>query len=500
MSLYVIVVPIRVNVYILFTACFTSILGPLPFSALLDVTGNGVVRVTSSEITETQLITCSENQLFDPVLGCRDIVCPAGLTPVEGICTLVTSATPTPTSSDVIMTNATINLTTTSMPITMDPLLYVNCTPIALNEDEYTILDNNSVLFRGNKFVILDYDVNARPLICVDFDMFGTVTTNTTITRVFYPPGLVELTYIGITLSVIASILILLTYSLFKEFRTLPSKLLMNFAVSFILSDCALLLSNTTSAYIHSKELCETISILLHYLFLTRFSWMNCMGIEYTRTFLLAVKLRGTKTSKPIQNKRLVTYILCGWGIPFIITMGTVVVNFTVEDSVRYGVDSDGEQGLCWINSTIGIIVAFVVPICLAVILNFVLFFMVVLLICVASSNSSTKKIRQRQTSAEIRVVLGIFMVLGLTWVFGFIALLSTDQTWAWYPFIILNSNQPVLIAICFLSTKKILLRYKLLFMRISIKNCKKKPETASVTMEMDSIAKFSPSSQHKIV
>lgn len=453
-----------------------------------------MVRVTSSQITETQLITCDENQLFDPVAGCRDIICPSGFTPIGGICTLVTMATPTPTSAVENVTNIT---NTTSIPVTLDPLLYINCTPIALNEDEYTLLGNNTVLFRDNKFVILGYDDNTRPLICVDFNMFGIVTTNTTIAQVFYAPGIVELTYVGISLSITASIFILLTYSLFKEFRTLPSQLLMNFAITFILSDCALLLSNATSAYIQSIALCETFSILLHCSFLARFSWMNCMGIEYTRTFLLAIKLRATKTTKSTQNKRLVFYMLCGWGIPFFITMVTVIVNFTVEDSVRYGRDIDNEQGLCWINNMIAIVVAFVVPIFLAVVLNFILFFAVVFLICVAS-HKSTKEIRKRQTSAEIRVVLGIFMVLGLTWVFGFIALLS-DQTWAWYPFIILNSNQPVLIAICFLSTKKILLRYKSLFKCIRMKNKK----TTATTIELDeinSISKFSPSSQHKIL
>ena len=54
---------------------------------------------------------------------------------------------------------------------------------------------------------------------------------------------------------------------------------------------------------------------------------------------------------------------------------------------------------------------------------------------------------------------MSIFAVLGITWIFGFIALLA-NQLWPWYPFIILNSTQALIISIMFLGTKKIILRY----------------------------------------
>ena len=92
-------------------------------------------------------------------------------------------------------------------------------------------------------------------------------------------------------------------------------------------------------------------------------------------------------------------------------------------------------------------------------------FFVIVLILLCCPSQRSTKELKQHSL-VQIRVMLGIFAVLGINWVFGFLAIL-VDLLWAWYPFIILNSNQAVLIAIGFLGTKRILKLYYSLF------NCK---------------------------
>ena len=335
-----------------------------------------------------------------------------------------------------------------------------NCTTtIALNPDEYEFYDNSTVIFRQEIFDIIGYDSNGQPVICVAFNQSGELITNTsTVTVLSYPPGFTELSYIGSILSIISSILILTTYTLFKELRTLPSQLLMNMVVAFLVSDVFLILSGVVSQTVVSIELCTSVSVILHFFLLSRFSWMNCMGIQYTRTFIRAVRLRATSKNSGTNNKLLLGYVTVGWGIPLLITLITVIINFSVEGSVRYGTDVDGEQGLCWVNGKIAGILTFIVPILVSTVLNIIFFFVVIVLLCIAS-RSSTKERKHQQHSVQVRVSSGIFAVLGLTWVFGFIALLS-NQSWAWYPFIILNSNQAVMIAICFLATKKIFLLY----------------------------------------
>ena len=153
--------------------------------------------------------------------------------------------------------------------------------------------------------------------------------------------------------------------------------------------------------------------------------------------------------------------MLLGWGIPLLITTITIIINFTTDGPVRYGEDVDGSLGLCWINDSLSAIIAFVIPISLATIFNIIAFVVIVLLLCMASRSKS--KDIDHQKSIQIRVIFAVFVVLGLTWIFGFIALL-TNQSWAWYPFIIFNSTQALIISSVFLFTKKVANRYISLF------------------------------------
>lgn len=479
------------------------------------MTGEGVVRITSSRITN-EVITCGENQVFDPVAGCRDIVCPSGLVVIKGKCVSVTMVTAPPLSKTKNTTKTgihgkvtntsstagdTINNTSASNKSANQPTYdtsedpkpgnvsqptngttsngkntthghgiteliyhYYNCTPISLADDEYIPINNSYVFFRDKVFKVIGNSSDGQPLVCVNFSHTRTnITKNITTTHLSFPAGITELTYIESALSIVACVLILVTYSIFKELRTLPSKLLMNLAVAILLSDIILLVNSMISLHMQRKEFCTAGGIILHFLFLSRFTWMNCLGFEFTRTFVQAFQLKSAASSGNwTPSKQLLLYMIIGWGIPLIIVVITVIVNFTFYGLVRYGIDTDGNQGLCWINNNIALIISTVIPISIAILFNTIMFFFIVSLICVTSRNT-TKEIQAKQRAAHIRVVLGVFVVLGITWVFGFVILLF-NQPWTWYPFVILNNNQAVLIAICFLATKKIILKYWSLF------------------------------------
>ena len=423
--------------------------GPLPFSALLDIRGSGVIRISTPNKSFNQIVgTCSQNQFFDPNRGCVDLICPNGSTALAGICSKPNSGNEDEGNNTEDEFSSTkgdeINVTSPST-------LPKNCRFVALNSSEFSYLNTSAVLYQGRVLNVIAYmyDDTGRPIVCLELE----IMVNGSITILQYPPGFALLTYIGCSLSIVASILIIITYTIFKELHTLPSMLLVNLAVVFVFGDLFLFISGVASQTISSVEICSFIGILLHFLFLCRFTWMNCLGIEYTRTFLLAVKLEKRK-GKPTQIRLFLFYSLIGWGVPLLITTITVIINYTVKGAVRYGTDKDGTRGLCWINDMTVSLVAFVIPILVSILLNCIFFVVVVILICIASQ-TSVKDLKR----THVRVILGIFAVLGITWLLGLIAIFST-KTWAWYPFIVINSNQAVIIAIAFLATKKILLLY----------------------------------------
>ena len=455
-------------------------MGPLPFSAVLDVQRSGVVSLTSKITEEIEVINCKEYQIFDPVLGCRNITCPEGFTVIDRFClpTLKppsiapnneTSQDENTTDTDSVGSgnitsidhvtgdNMTINDNSNVTNGTIDSIK--NCTTITLDPKEYITINDSFVLFREEVVNILGYDENERPVVCVNFNRSGNISKNETVKFLHYPVGFTELTYAGSCLSMLASLSILVTYSIFKELRTLASKLLMNLAIAFLLSDVFLIFSGIISEKIQSMGLCSAISILLHCLLLARFSLMNCVGIEYTRRFVQATRLRATAVTMRSQTILLLGYCIVGWGLPLLITIVTVIINYALDGVVMYGMDGKGDQGLCWINDTISTIVAFLVPV---TIVNISFFVAIAVLIFKAGCTIRSKEIEQHR-SLQMRIVLGIFSVLGLAWVLAFFALLS-GQFWAWYPFIIINSNQAVFVAIGFIATKKIAYLYISLF------------------------------------
>ena len=345
----------------------------------------------------------------------------------------------------------------------------INCTtPIALDSHEYEPgVDNSTLSFQGNLYSIIDRDPSGRPVICTNYTRFGIVEriVNSTVT----PVAFTYITYVTTSMSIIGSIAILLTYSIFKELRSLPSKILMNLAVAFLVGDLLILIYGVSSSI--SPFLLEgtsTMAIFLHFFMLSRFSWMSIMAFETCRVFYLAVKLQSdiAKRSKTIL---LLVYLLIGWCIPLAITTVTIIVNYTTDDLVWYGETSNGSAGAPWINQRQSAAVAFLTPAVIALLFNAAAFATAVVLLCKAAGcendegNGGGKSLKSHWK--YIRISCALFTVMGITWVFGLLALVPA-LSWAWYPFIVFSSSQALWIAIAFLLTTKIIKLYILLFRR----------------------------------
>jgi len=255
-----------------------------------------------------------------------------------------------------------------------------------------------------------------------------------------------------------------MTYGLFKDLRSLPSKLLMNLAATILMSSLFILIGGPITAAFPNVNLCTSVAVILHFFFLGQFSWMSVMSFEMARTFNQALKLR-TQESNRFKRNLFITYFLIGWGLPLLVTVISITVNFTTNGLVLYGVLSDGTQGSCWINHLESAVVAFVIPVCLSLLFNFTTFIVVSVYLFMASQVQD--KVEKQNHISYLRINLAIFTVSGLTWVFGFIAILA-GTSWAWYIFIILNSSLGFVIFIAFLFTKKVLNLYlSLLHMRV---------------------------------
>ena len=410
--------------------------GGIPFTITLSNFGGGHVTVRTDTQTRNVTVSCPEGQA--PVgLDCRDTLCPQNFVSRDGKCF----------SQPLTSVNQSTNGSGSGSGFFLDCPTEL----VALNDTEFTLLTNETVLVNGEEMEILGYSADGLPLVCPD--NVTTVQVNTTIFS--YPAGYLELTYVGCSLSVIGSALVLITYSLFKELRSLPSKILMNLAFANIVTNLLILVGGPISQAYPIIELCTSVAVALHFFFLAQFAWMSIMSLEVVRKFHRAKKL--IMDSRRDKLQLLFSYMLAGWGLPLLITAVSIVVNFTTQGLVLYGVLADGSLGSCWINHLESAVVAFVVPLVLSISFNLVMFIVVSIYIFMASRSQA--KLNREDATPFLHLNIAIFCTTGLTWVFGFIAILA-GTSWAWYLFIIFNSTQGFVIFVAFLLTKKTLKLY----------------------------------------
>ena len=422
------------------TECFTSeggfgCIAGTSFSVLFDIHGDGSVVVHTEHVSTTVQVDCLETQVYDPVIeGCRKKIA--------------------------------INIDHLFAPIN-DTIKDCNGSLIVLNETDYfTLTERSMVHYGGEVYVVLYNTTDNHPVICVDFISNGTKSINSTIDYYSYPIGYTILSNVGCSLSVVSCFLVILTYLLFKDIRTFPGRILMILSLVILLSNLLFLASGPlTDGFPDSIDLCVAIAILLHLLFLLQFSWMSIMSFEITRTLYLGTRM---KLKDTVSYKRwlFVRYLIGGCGVPVLIVVIAVIVNFSTDGLVLYGVYEDMRVGSCWINHAESAVIAFVVPLAISIIINMFLFVFATVLLCDASRTQA--KLGKKKNVSYFRVNFAVFSVSGMTWLFGFIAILARSQ-WAWYPFIVLNSTQGVTIFIAFVFTKRVFKLY------IALLTCKKK-------------------------
>ena len=463
----------------------SGIIGPsmgsgIPFTIFLSNLGNGQVEVSILSETVTLTVNCPEGQA---ALGleCRPTLCPEGYVESGGQCAFVIKTINSTNISSTVCLSVLVTLNFSDYTqLTNDTVLFndqvhtvikydsigqpvvcandsligdsIDCPNglVALNVSEFTRLSNYTILFGEEVFDVIQYNAAGMAIICPP----NSTAFHRNSTTFSYPVGYFILTYVGCFLSVIGCALVLLTYGLFKSLRTLPSLILINLVTAILTNNLLVIIGGPVTEAFPSKELCTTVAVCLHFSVLAEFTWMVLMSFQMAKAFYQARKM--IYTSKHSKHAFCI-YFIIGWSIPLLITTVSIIVDFTTDSLVSYGVLSDGRLGSCWINHAESAIVAFIVPLVLTMVVNLTLFIVVTVLLCLAARSSN--KVDKKQNLYFVRVNAAVFSVTGLTWIFCFVALLA-NAGWAWYLFIIFNSTQGFSIFIAFLFTKHVLKLY----------------------------------------
>ena len=202
---------------------------------------------------------------------------------------------------------------------------------------------------------------------------------------------------------------------------------------------------------------CQVVAILLHYLFLARFVWMSLLSLNVARHFYQALKFIVSEERE--SWRYLILYMAAGWLSPLVVLIVTVPLNYAVSGTVGYGMD-----GLCWMNQTLAIIVSFIVPLAICILFTTGAFVFVCIILVKLHNSDVNEDLQHKTGSRNCRVLVAVFCVTGAMWLFGFLALIDSALSWAWYIFIILNTTQQHYLTLAYICTAKVLRIYCVAF------------------------------------
>uniref|UniRef100_A0A6Q2XAH1 Adhesion G-protein coupled receptor G2 n=2 Tax=Esox lucius TaxID=8010 RepID=A0A6Q2XAH1_ESOLU len=272
---------------------------------------------------------------------------------------------------------------------------------------------------------------------CNHLTSFGVLLdlSRTGITSPLQDTILTYITYIGCGVSAIFLSVTLLTYLAFGKLRKdIPSKILIQLCLALLFLNLVFLLDSWLALYPNAKGLCISTAWFLHYFLLASFTWM---GLEAVHMYIALVKVFNTYISN-----HMLKFSLVGWGVPLLVVIIVIAIDKDNYGLVGYAKYSDGtpSDDFCWLKNDIAFYVAVVAYFCVIFLFNLIMFVVVMVQLC-RIKRQNPHNTRHRNGVQDLRSVIGLTLLLGLSWGFAFFAWGPVNLAFM-YLFAIFNSFQ----------------------------------------------------------
>ncbi|CAH1794342.1 unnamed protein product [Owenia fusiformis] len=225
------------------------------------------------------------------------------------------------------------------------------------------------------------------------------------------------ITYVGCAVSLLSLLLTVALYFIFRLYRSDRAFILLNLAAALIVSQTVFIVGADAT---HNKVACFVVAILLHYSFLACFFWMLNQGL------FLYIKLR---TRSAASRLRMSHFSATGWFPP------AIIVGISV--AVRH--ESYISDVHCWLSDRFYLRLSFIIPALAVVLVNCVVLGFVIKTFLSVKRNAEKNLVDK--VRAGIRTSVVLLPVMGMTWVFGALAIQEGTVAFQ-YIFAILNTLQ----------------------------------------------------------
>lgn len=227
--------------------------------------------------------------------------------------------------------------------------------------------------------------------------------------------------FIGNSLSLTGTVLLLVTYLAYKELHTSYGKCIVSLSVNTAFQQIMQIIS--IDAKDNTKQ-CKVVAVLHHWSYLAMFSWMASIAFDFSITF---TRLR--RPSEQAQKRRFKIYALISEVTPTALVSLCACVDFSSHNSYL----GYGEENICFITNHTANIVVFSLPIVSTVIFNIICLSVALVFIAKIRRNSRlvlrNNSTRRNSHITFVIMALKLSFLLGIGWVFGPIGRLTQNKT-----------------------------------------------------------------------
>ena len=322
--------------------------------------------------------------------------------------------------------------------------VYHNATKSVFNFGEYILSENKGTNFISNiskNSLVLS---NSTISVCLPLkDRFNRAKIIYIRNTTSY--ALQILTLIGLSISIICLILLLVTFGLFQELRTVPGMNLMNLSFSMLLSQLLWLIG---SSYFTGTTACKVFAILEHYLFQVSFLAMSV--ISYHSCYVFSQPFAGRVANK--SSRRFIKYSAFVWLAPAIYVAICVTLDKTGAFLVDYGIN-------CWLGNVDAKLYLFLLPLALLLVYN--IFTFIRTAISLYRHDQNTQVLQRKKGKQNLIIYTKLATLVGFPWLFALIGIMFPDVEAFEYLFVVFACLQGLYIGMAFLFNKKTLNLYK---------------------------------------
>ena len=252
-------------------------------------------------------------------------------------------------------------------------------------------------------------------------------------------------TYIGVCLSIFFLVVSIAVHKKIGLTRSVPGKNVENLSIALILSHILFVTGIGANDY---QVVCLVVGILLHYTWLTVFAFMTITSVSIAKNIRSMVIANAGFIEDTIRTKRELT--AAGLFLPLIAVVPSCVMEYM--DITPYAPEYKGK--VCFPTAYPANLLFVAGPILTCIVINAVCLIMVIAFIY--RHTNETEDMQKSQSYQQINVYIRMSTLTGVFWVTGIIGAAFESEA-VNYIFIVICSLQGFMIALCNLTTSKVI-------------------------------------------